>query len=60
MISQPLFMILPRVLHKKVTELVWGREGDVLPPDQETDINRLAGLGYFCYSGITKCENTEC
>ena len=50
-------MELPRVLHKKVTFLGFGSSREVRPLEEEYDISHLAAFGFFCYSGITKCEN---
>ena len=52
-------MEFPTVLHKQVADLDIGRVGDLVPPQEENDVERLAGFGYLCYSGITKMENTS-
>ena len=56
--SVPLVMEWPRELHKKVTNLSFGSSGVVRSLEDETDIQHLSEVGYHCWSGITKCENT--
>ena len=58
MVDAPVFTDFPTVLHKKITNLGFGSSSEVRPLEEEYDISHLAAFGFFCYSGITKCENT--
>ena len=49
----------PRELQKKVTDLRSCSEGVPSNFSRGNCIKCLAYSGYLCWSGITKCENTQ-